>query len=151
MKTRKEIQEETENDMIIRGLDRKYDYPGVYSISIGNKIVYIGKSRNMLHRIAQHISYILIPDNSNKYFLLHAARKSNLTIKFDVIYRLTADMDQNTIDQAIGVKEGEAIRKEKPLLNYQIPNEEDYHTYTVNRSAKKLTFDELLVAINEKK
>ena len=35
-----------------RGLSPKYEHPGIYSISIGNQLVYIGKSRNMLRRLA---------------------------------------------------------------------------------------------------
>ena len=35
-----------------KGLDVKYEHAGIYSISIDDKIVYIGKSNNMLKRIA---------------------------------------------------------------------------------------------------
>ncbi len=31
---------------------RKYEHAGIYSISIDSKIVYIGKSKNMLWRVA---------------------------------------------------------------------------------------------------
>ena len=35
-----------------RGLCKKYEHAGIYSISIGDQLVYIGKSHNMLRRIA---------------------------------------------------------------------------------------------------
>lgn len=34
------------------GYADKYDHAGIYSISIGDQLVYIGKSRNMLRRLA---------------------------------------------------------------------------------------------------
>ena len=34
------------------GLRNKYEYAGIYSISLGDELVYIGKSYNMLKRIA---------------------------------------------------------------------------------------------------
>ena len=37
-----------------RGYADKYDHAGIYSISLGNTLVYIGKSVNMLERIAAH-------------------------------------------------------------------------------------------------
>ena len=36
------------NMLIKRGLAPKYDHAGIYCIKIGNEIVYIGKSTNML-------------------------------------------------------------------------------------------------------
>jgi hypothetical protein len=35
-----------------KGLSAKYERAGIYCIQIDNKIVYIGKSANMLRRIA---------------------------------------------------------------------------------------------------
>ena len=35
-----------------RGLAEKYEHPGIYSISIDDTLVYIGKSENMLIRVA---------------------------------------------------------------------------------------------------
>ena len=37
-----------------KGLADKYEHPGIYCIKINEKIVYVGKSRNMLQRIAEH-------------------------------------------------------------------------------------------------
>lgn len=33
-------------------LSQKYEHPGIYSISIDDHLVYIGKSKNMLRRLA---------------------------------------------------------------------------------------------------
>ena len=35
-----------------KGMCSKYEHPGIYSISIDDELVYIGKSHNMLKRIA---------------------------------------------------------------------------------------------------
>lgn len=37
-----------------KGLAPKYEHAGIYCIKIDDKIVYIGKSKNMLRRIADH-------------------------------------------------------------------------------------------------
>ena len=37
-----------------KGLAPKYEHPGIYCIKMNDKIVYIGKSRNMLERVAAH-------------------------------------------------------------------------------------------------
>ena len=43
---------------ILDGLNRnqelveKYNHPGIYSVSIGDKLAYIGKSRDMICRLA---------------------------------------------------------------------------------------------------
>lgn len=38
-----------------QGLADKYGKAGIYSIFIGGKLAYIGKSRDMLSRIASHM------------------------------------------------------------------------------------------------
>ena len=35
-----------------KGLAEKYEHPGIYCIKVDGKIVYIGKSWNMLKRVA---------------------------------------------------------------------------------------------------
>jgi hypothetical protein len=35
-----------------KGLDKKYEFAGIYCIKIDDDIVYIGKSYNMLKRVA---------------------------------------------------------------------------------------------------
>ena len=126
-----------------QGLDRKYEHPGVYSISIGNHIVYIGKSRNMLKRLAQHIMKIKYPDNSNRYKILSQAWNEQYQISFDVLYTCLDLKDQDSIDEAIGKKEGEEIRKNLPPLNIQIPFEDDWRHYCYNKEAKTITWGEI--------
>ena len=53
-----------------KGLSEKYEHPGIYCIKIDNQIVYIGKSRNMLERIAQH--YVGIKEGSERKYRILA-------------------------------------------------------------------------------
>ncbi len=41
-----------------KGLANKYEHAGIYCIKVDSEIVYIGKSTNMLKRIAQHYAGI---------------------------------------------------------------------------------------------
>lgn len=41
-----------------KGLAAKYEFAGIYCIKIDDEIVYVGKSGNMLRRIAQHYAGI---------------------------------------------------------------------------------------------
>ena len=68
------------------GLSTKYEYPGVYCIKLNERVVYIGKSWNMLERIAAH--YVGIQTGSErKYRILWEARERlDCTIGFDVLY-----------------------------------------------------------------
>jgi excinuclease UvrABC nuclease subunit len=51
-------EEEIYNELLSFGIGDKYSKPGVYSISIGERLVYVGKARDMLVRIANHIKEI---------------------------------------------------------------------------------------------
>lgn len=121
---------------------KKYNRPGCYSISIGEKLVYIGKSRNMLVRLAQHIDDTAY-SNSHKYEILREAQSRGYNIKFDVLY-CGGGVSQDEIDSDIGVREGELIRQYCPPLNTQIPFYCDYHRYKYNKSAKTITLGEIL-------
>lgn len=37
-----------------KGLADKYEHAGIYCIRLNGNVIYIGKSHNMLRRIAQH-------------------------------------------------------------------------------------------------
>ena len=55
-----------------KGLADKYEHPGIYCIKLNDQIVYIGKSLNMLERIAAH--YVGVKTGSErKYRLLSEA------------------------------------------------------------------------------
>ena len=118
-----------------KGLADKYEFAGIYCIKIDDDIVYIGKSHNMLKRVAQH--YVGIKSQSElKYRILAEAQRKGHTINFDVLYYAT-ESGYNAVKDEIGTKEGEYIRKYKPALNTQIPKETDYRKFDVCRVQTK--------------
>lgn len=125
----------------------KYNCAGIYSISIGGKLVYIGKSLDIKTRIVFHIMNISDKNsreyNAHKYDVLRAAIKKNLIIKFDLLYK-AAEIEKEKIYEEISIKEGELIRKYMPPLNYQIPKEENYRKYSVQKTARTITLEEIM-------
>ena len=110
-----------------RGLAAKYEFAGIYCIKVDEKIVYIGKSGNMLRRIAQH--YVGIQrQTEKKYAVLAEARRRGHNINFDVLYYAKSTRYADKLIE-IGEKEGEYIRKYQPILNTQIPKEDDWHKF----------------------
>ena len=110
-----------------KGLAEKYEHAGIYCIKIDDKIVYIGKSANMLRRIAEH--YVGIKTGSEKkYRILAEARRRGHPITFDVLYYAKSKGIPNQLAE-IGEKEGEYIRHYMPILNTQIPKAEDWNRY----------------------
>ena len=112
------------------GLADKYEHAGIYCIKIDETVVYIGKSYNMLKRVAQHYAAIQKP-TEKKYRILAEAHRKRHAINFDVLYYAKAQ-DYTSIMAEIGEKEGEYIRQYKPILNTQIPKEDDWHKFDVN-------------------
>ena len=91
-----------------RGLSPKYEHPGIYCIKLDGQIVYIGKSENMLVRVAQH--YVGIRTGSEKkYRLLAEAQRKGHRIDFDVLYDAKSKRYAE-VEEEIGSKEGEYIR-----------------------------------------
>ena len=124
-----------------KGLAPKYEHAGIYCIQIDSTIVYIGKSRNMLRRVAQH--YVGIQtQKEKKYRILAEAQRKGHAITFDVLYdaRATSAAD---IENEIGAKEGEYIRKYQPALNFQFPKEEEWRKF----QTKEVNAREVLSAI----
>lgn len=125
----------------------KYDGACIYSISIGDQLVYIGKSTDTRKRIAAHMMNIEFKDaeayNSHKYQVLREAKNRGMKVSFDVMYR-SQEIDPNKIDEDIGYQEGVFIRKYLPPLNYQIPKEENWHKFNTNKKATTITVDEIL-------
>ncbi len=110
-----------------KGLAPKYDHAGIYCIQIDSTIVYIGKSRNMLRRVAQH--YVGIKtQKEKKYRILAEAQRKGHAITFDVLYDARATSAADT-DNEIGIKEGEYIRQHQPILNFQLPKAEDWSKF----------------------
>ncbi len=125
------------------GLASKYDSPGIYCIKLNEKIVYIGKSRNMLWRVASH--YVGIKRGSErKYRILAEAQRKGKTVGFDVLY-YAKNKGKLAFLNEIGEKEGAFIREYRPILNTQIPKEEDWHKWDVEevnaREVLKLLLD----------
>ena len=118
------------NWMRDKGLAEKYEHAGIYCIKIDTQIVYIGKSTNMLRRIAQH--YVGIQTGAEKkYRIMAEARRKGHNIGFDVLYYAQRKGSTNQLLE-IGQKEGEYIRKFNPVLNTQIPKEEDWSKWDIN-------------------
>ena len=115
-----------------RGKEEKYKAPGVYCIKLNGRIVYIGKGRNMIDRIASH--YVGVQSQSErKYRILgEAAQALQCPICFDVLYYAQETSDQAILEE-IGQKEGELIRQYRPLLNTQIPKAENWHKWDVDK------------------
>ena len=67
-----------------KGYSQKYEHAGIYCIKINNRVVYIGKSMNMLRRISQHYVGIKLK-LTKKYKIL----EQNLSVvESDYIYYL---------------------------------------------------------------
>ena len=124
-----------------RGLAAKYEFAGIYCIKIDTTIVYIGKSGNMLKRIAQH--YVGIQKESEKkYRILAEARRKGHDINFDVLYYANSRRYADKLTE-IGEKEGEYIRIYNPILNTQIPKEENWSHFEVREIDEEAIIDTL--------
>jgi len=134
-------------DAIEASAPGKYDCAGIYSISIGGKLVYIGKSNDVKTRIAFHIMNLtdqsIRDSHSHKYDVIREAVGRKIIVEFDLLYK-AKEIDKEKIQEEIGIKEGELIRKYMPPLNYQIPKEKNYKRYTVQKTAKTITLDEIM-------
>ena len=98
----------------------------------------------MLVRVAHH--YVGIKRGSErKYRILAEAQRKGQRIGFDVLYYAKSERQKDIVNE-IGEKEGEFIRKYRPILNTQIPKEEDWHKWDVSevdaREVLKLLLDE---------
>ena len=127
-----------------KGLSPKYEHPGIYCIKLNDQIVYIGKSQNMLERIAAH--YVGVKTGSErKYRLLAEAQRKGYPVQFDVLYYAKETKWLDIIEE-IGQKEGELIRQYRPILNTQIPKEENWRQWELNKvddgEALKLLLEE---------
>lgn len=138
LQTTSEFEQLMKND----GHYEKLKCSGIYYIQVKDKILYIGKSRDMFTRAANHMSNTydetMSEANSKKYELLRGLDEAGYDIGIGVMCKCKCN------DYELGNKEGEYIRKYMPILNYQIPKEEDYSKYTVNKKVKEITLEELI-------
>ena len=125
-----------------QGLGDKFAHAGIYCIRIDNAIVYIGKSMDMLRRMAQH--YVGIRTGSEKkYRIMAEAKRKGHRVNFDVLYYAKS---RNRVDKMveIGEKEGEFIRQYQPVLNTQIPKEENWQQFDTQTVDAKTVLDSIL-------
>ena len=83
----------------------------------------------MLWRVAQHYVEIKKQDE-RKYRIMAEIQRHHHSINFDVIYYAT-EHTYHAITEEIGQKEGELIRQYRPILNTQIPYEDDWRKFDV--------------------
>lgn len=113
------------------GQSPKYEHPGIYCIKLNDQIVYIGKSQNMLERIAAH--YVGVKTGSErKYRLLAEAQRKGYPVQFDVLYYAKETRRKDIIEE-IGWEEGKLIRQYRPILNTQIPKEVNWRQWDVKK------------------
>ena len=127
----KKYEENVYNWLKRKGLAAKYEHAGIYCIKIDSNIVYIGKSFNMLKRISQHYVGIKVA-RKLKYTILAKAQRMGHSINFDVLYYAT-QTSPAALEQEIGEKEGELIRRYIPALNTQIPKAGNWTKYDYNK------------------
>lgn len=125
-----------------KGYAPKYDHAGIYCIKIDDTIVYIGKSHNMLKRVSQHYAAIM-GQSEKKYRIFAEAQRKGHSINFDVLYH-AAETYYPAVKNEIGQKEGEYIRQYKPVLNTQIPREDDWRKFDVCAIDAREVLKELL-------
>ena len=124
------------------GLADKYNHAGIYCIKLDDQIAYIGKSENMLRRVAFH--YVGIKKGSEKkYRILAEARRKGHNINFDVLHYATGRTRVDKLAE-IGEKEGEYIRKHNPILNTQIPKAEDWGRWDTKTVDAKSVLESIL-------
>ncbi len=126
----------------------RFEYPGIYEIRINNQTVYVGKSKNMLRRLAQHWVGINT-ESERKYRILSEAKSKGHTVSFGVLH-YAEDLLPQLLDEELGKKEGEFIRELKPVLNTQIPKADNWRSYEINKTASTITLSDILQQQNQK-
>ena len=71
------------------------------------------------------------------------AQEKEYNVDFDVLYYAKSKGKVNQFAE-IGEQEGYFIRKYRPLLNSQIPDEKDWNKFSINNDAQIITADELI-------
>ena len=124
------------------GWAKQFEHPGIYEISIDGQTVYVGKSKNMLRRLAQHWVGIKT-ESERKYRILAEAKRHRHAVSFSVLY-YAVELTPKLIEEELGEKEGEFIRELKPVLNTQIPKADNWRSYEINEIASTITLSEIL-------
>ena len=96
----------------------------------------------MLRRIAQHYAGIK-KGTEKKYRIISEAERKGHPITFDVLYYAKSRNLAERLAE-IGEKEGEYIREYKPVLNAQIPKEENWSNWDINEVDARAILQEIL-------
>ena len=120
----------------------RFEYPGIYEIRIDDQTVYVGKSKNMLRRLAQHWVGFQT-ESEHKYCILSEAKEQGHKVSFGVLH-YTENFLPQLIEEELGEKEGEFIRELMPALNTQIPKADNWRNYEINKKARTITLSEIL-------
>lgn len=123
--------------IVDRGYEEKYKGYGIYCIKVDGMIVYIGKSRDMLRRLAYHMTDIDLNTDKNMYNVLRVLRE-NHKISFDVM-RKTTEGDEDEM----GYAEAYAINHYRPCLNIQYPKLDNYHSSRYLGTGGTITAEEI--------
>lgn len=142
----KELIEKYKNLIVASGNKDKYNRMGIYCIKLDDSIVYVGKSLNMLGRVAQHMVHLENPyckeSNAHKYKILRVAHQQGYKISFDVLCYARNKYD-------LAEKEAQYIEKYSPALNYQLVKSSG-KGWIPNESAKTITLPQLLSLLEKK-
>lgn len=88
---------------------------GIYGITINNRIVYVGQSKNVYQRCSQHIYNIqnAMLNNEKKYLFLLAAQLGGYTVDCHTLAQCK--------EEQLTAFENEYIENIKPMLNILTP------------------------------
>lgn len=128
-----------------QGYGQQFEHPGIYKITINGILAYIGKSDDMLWRLAQHYVAVRLGNPEHKYQILHEAKQYGYRVTFDVLY-YAKSTQKAALEEELGAAEGMYIRKLRPPLNTQIPQESNWRKYDYNAAAATVTLEEILAA-----
>lgn len=126
-----------------QGYSEAYERAGIYEITINGITAYIGKSTDMLWRLAQHYAALKL-SKEHKYQILREAKQKGYTVSFRVLCYAESTNKADIIEE-IGKAEAEYIRELRPLLNTQIPHADNWRKYDYNAAAATVTLEEILM------
>ena len=116
--------------------------PGIYSIMIQDKVVYIGKSINLLSRYCSHKKHIYNNPKvdkeakEHKYRIFKQALDKGYQVRFEILTYCQ--------EQELGESEAIFISQYRPVLNYQYPIVGNHRHWRVNKLAKTITLDQII-------
>lgn len=107
-----------------------YMTPGIYGIYIGDKLVYIGKSKNIMGRWISHIKNIKCDGDASDFNrdIYNQLRKQYVKNKERIIFKvmeyclIDEENKEEPLDDMLTKAEDRLILKHKPRLNIAIPD-----------------------------